>query len=151
MGDTIFDKIVKGTIPCYKVWESKSHLAFLTPFANTPGVTVLIPKTNIGDNFTNVSDLQFTNLMLAAKKVSILLQKALNVNRVALVIEGTGVPYLHIKLYPLYGKNLENIAKLNSSNNQFTKTYKGYITTLEGPKMEDKNLKLIQQKIINVC
>ena len=49
MSDTLFDKIISGEIPSYKVWEDDKHLAFLTPFPNTPGLTVLIPKKNPGD------------------------------------------------------------------------------------------------------
>ena len=42
--DCIFCKIVNGEVPCHKVWEDEKHLAFLTIFPNTEGVTVVIPK-----------------------------------------------------------------------------------------------------------
>ena len=41
---TLFDKIVSGEIPARVVWEDEENLAFLTPYPNTPGFTVLIPK-----------------------------------------------------------------------------------------------------------
>ena len=51
MSDTIFDKIVRGEMESYKVWEDNKHLAFLTPFPNTPGFTVLIPKLTLATTY----------------------------------------------------------------------------------------------------
>src|SRR5665647_3954030 len=104
MSDTIFDKIISGEISSYKIWESESHLAFLTPFPNTPGASVVIPKKNIGDNVFNVKTDEYSALMQAAKTVANLLEKSLNVHRVAMVIEGTSVAYVHVKLFPLHGE-----------------------------------------------
>src|SRR5579863_5025154 len=104
MSDTIFDKIVRGEIESYKVWEDERHLAFLTPFPNTAGLTVVIPKTNHGDYIFHLTDEQYVELLGATRQVALLLEKALEVKRVALVFEGTGVAYIHAKLYPLYGK-----------------------------------------------
>lgn len=56
MSDTIFDKIVRGEMHSYKVWEDDSFLAFLTPFPNTPGLTVVIPKHNPGDYIFGLND-----------------------------------------------------------------------------------------------
>lgn len=147
MSDTIFDKIVRGEMDSYKVWEDDKHLAFLTPFPNTPGFTVLIPKTNIGDYVFALDDDAYSNLMLAAKKAAAILEKALGVPRVALVFEGTGVAYVHAKLIPLHG---ELAAKTDvwSDHTEFAEEYKGFITTAEGPQMPDEQLKAIQAKII---
>ena len=35
----LFAKIVRGESLQRRIWESKQHVAFLTPFANTPGMT----------------------------------------------------------------------------------------------------------------
>ncbi|MCE7936336.1 HIT family protein [Candidatus Saccharibacteria bacterium CPR2] len=146
MSDTIFDKIVRGEMDSYKVWEDDKHLAFLTPFPNTPGFTVLIPKTNIGDYIFTLDDKAYSDLMLAAKNVARILEEALGVPRVALVFEGTGVAYVHAKLIPLHG---ELAAKTDvwSDHTEFTEEYKGYITTAEGPQMSAEQLKAIQAKI----
>lgn len=85
MTDTIFDKIIRGEIESRVVWEDENHIAFLTPFPNTPGLTVLIPKKNIGDNVFKLTDSDYTDLLLATKKMANILEKALNVDRVALV------------------------------------------------------------------
>lgn len=143
---TIFDKIVDGSIPSYKVWEDDAYLAFLTPFANTPGLTVVIPKQNPGDYVFTMDDAAITGLMTAAKTVAKLLEKAFDVTRVALVFEGTGVPHVHAKLYPLHGE-LGGQTGVWSKHQEFYPHYVGYLTTVEGPKMSDEQLTEIQQKI----
>jgi histidine triad (HIT) family protein len=142
---TLFDKIIDGSIPSYKVWENDQYLAFLTPFPNTPGYTVVIPKKNPGDNFLSVDEQVLAGLLLAARQVGQALKEALNVNRVGLVIEGEGVPHLHIKLIPMHAQNDQLGAHANHI--EFYSEYPGYLTTIEGPQMNDEELKAIQQKI----
>lgn len=150
MSGTIFDKIVRGEIDSYKVWEDDNYLAFLTPFPNTPGFTVVIPKTNQGDYVFNLNDSDYAALMNASRTVAKLLEKALGVPRVALVFEGTGVAYVHAKLIPLHGK-LAAQTDVWSDHTQFAEEYKGFLTTAEGPKMDDNRLKEIQRKILEAA
>lgn len=149
MTETIFDKIVRGEMQSYKVWEDDKHLAFLTPFPNTPGFTVVIPKSNPGDYIFALNDEQYTDLLNATKKVANILEKALDVKRVALVFEGTGVAYVHAKLIPLHGE-LASQTDVWSDHTIFNEEYLGYITTAEGPKMDDERLKEIQTRIIKI-
>lgn len=142
---TLFDKIVSGQIPSYKVWEDAAFLAFLTPFANTQGFTVVVPKTNPGDNYLSVDDHIYTETLLAAKKVANILKSAFNVSRVGLVIEGEGVPHLHVKLIPML--NQQDGSGAHASHVEFYEAYPGYLTTIDGPKMSDEELIAIQQKI----
>ncbi|MFN5956340.1 MAG: HIT family protein [Planctomyces sp.] len=44
MPDTIFGKIIRGEIPCHKVYEDDRVLAFLDVFPLSPGHTLVIPK-----------------------------------------------------------------------------------------------------------
>ncbi|WP_197734991.1 HIT family protein [Photobacterium damselae] len=41
----VFCEIVKGKLPCHKVWEDDKHLAFLSIYPNTKGFTVVILKS----------------------------------------------------------------------------------------------------------
>jgi histidine triad (HIT) family protein len=141
---TLFDKIVAGSIPSYPVWEDDTYLAFLTPFGNTPGFTVVVPKQNPGDNFINVDDDAFIGLMIAARKVAALLQKALNVASVGLVIEGQEVPHLHVKLIPMHGLGEGGHRRAGPV---FYDRYPGYLTTVAGPEMSAGRLKELQEKI----
>lgn len=147
MSDTLFDKLVRGEIESRIVWEDDKHVAFLTPFPNTPGLTVVIPKTNLSDYVFALKDGDYTELLLATKKVAKLLEKALDVSRVALVFEGTGVAYVHAKLYPLHGP-IASQTDVWSESTEFVEEYRGWMTTIEGPKMSDERLDEIQSKII---
>lgn len=148
MAETLFDQIMRDEIPNYKVWENDRFLAFLTPFPNTPGLTIVIPKANPGDYVFDIDPQLYIDLMDATKLVANLLEKALGVKRVALVFEGTGVAHVHAKLYPLYGE-LASQTDVWSHDKEFVEEYRGWITTLEGPKMDHKHLVEIQNKIRN--
>lgn len=137
---TLFDKIVAREIPAYIVWEDGQYCAFLTPFANTPGVTVVVPKVNPGDDIFKLEATEAAGLMGAAKKVADILKKGLGVERVAMVFEGEAVPHVHAKLYPMHGLH----AHREHSPEVFFEQYPGYITTQEGPKMADAELLKIQ-------
>ncbi|MDF7626576.1 HIT family protein [Leuconostocaceae bacterium ESL0723] len=47
----IFDKIIAGEIPAYKVYEDDDVLAFLDISQVTPGHTLLVPKKHVADIF----------------------------------------------------------------------------------------------------
>lgn len=143
---TIFDKIVSGEIPSWKVWEDDNYLAFLTPFPNTPGFTVLIPKQNPGDYVFDIDDEVYIGLMKAAHTVAGLIEKGLGVARVAMVFEGTGVAHVHAKLIPMHG-DLAAQTGVWSKHLEFHPEYIGYLTTTEGPRMSDEELAEIQSKI----
>ncbi len=146
MNETVFDLILKNKIPSWPIWEDANYLAFLTPFPNTPGATVVIPKKNPGGDLFKLSDEQMTGLILATSKVAKILERALKVKRVAMVVEGTGVDHVHVKLYPLHGK-LATETNIISQHTEFHPEYLGYLSTAEGPKMSDAELDKIQTMI----
>lgn len=146
MAETLFDKIVDGTIPSWKVWEDDNYLAFLTPFPSTPGLTVVIPKQNPGDYVFELSPEASHGLIDAAATVAKILEKALGVARVGLVFEGTGVAHVHAKLYPLHG-DLASQTGVWSKHQEFFPEYIGYLSTVEGPRMSDDELNELQRKI----
>lgn len=148
MDRTIFDDIVEGKMKSWKMWEDDKFLAFLTPFPNTPGFTVVIPKVNPGDYVFSLDDGLYSELMLATKKVARLLEKAFGTSRVAMVFEGTGVAHVHAKLIPLHGELAEGIESALSHEQVFYEEYPGWLTTADGPKMDDARLDEIQAKII---
>lgn len=143
---TLFDKIIAREIPAYFVWEDSNYAAFLTPFANTPGATVVVPKANPGDYVFDLNDDDIAGLMLAAKKVAATLQQGLGASRVAVVFEGEAVPHVHVKLYPMHGMEKDRAAF--PKHHAFFPQYPGYITTVEGPQMDSSELAAIQKKIV---
>lgn len=146
---TIFDKLVSGEWPCFKVYEDDDYMAFLTPFPNTEGFTVVIPKKNPGDYVFDIEDDIYQGLMKVAKVVAKKIEKGLGVSRVAMVFEGTGVAHVHAKLIPLHG-DLASQTNVWSKHQEFHPEYIGYLTTVEGPKMNDEKLEEIRKKIAEV-
>lgn len=95
---------MNGEIPCHKIWEDDSFFAFLDINPIQPGMTLLVPKTEISNGF-DLPDDQYCAWMLAAKKLIPAIKTATGSERVGLVIEGLEVPHAHIKLIPISHPN----------------------------------------------
>ncbi|MBI4930644.1 MAG: HIT family protein [Bacteroidetes bacterium] len=97
---TIFSKIVAGEIPCYKIAESDSCLAFLDVFPLAKGHTLVIPKKET-DYVFDIGDEEFTGLQLFSKKVAGAIEKAIPCKRIGVAVIGLEVPHAHIHLIPI--------------------------------------------------
>jgi histidine triad (HIT) family protein len=147
MENCIFCKIVKGEIPSVKVWEDKKHLAILDINPNTEGMTLVLTKKHYDSDATDMPDKEYTDLMIAAKKIAKILENKLKVKRVAIVMEGLGVNHVHIKLYPVYGLD-EKFKEMWAKDKIYFKKYEGYISTQIGPQKSIEELKKLADKII---
>ena len=108
---SIFTKIIRGEIPCYKVDESEDFLAFLDINPNSYGHTLCILKKEI-DYIFDLSDEEFLSLMKFSKRVALAIKKSVDCKRVAMSIVGLEVPHVHVHLIPI-----NNMNDLNFSNN----------------------------------
>jgi len=61
--NNIFAKILRGELPCYKVYEDDKTLAFLDIMPRAPGHTLVLPKTPA----RNVLDVEPDDLAAVAK------------------------------------------------------------------------------------
>ncbi|MCC7569816.1 HIT family protein [Candidatus Micrarchaeota archaeon] len=144
--ECIFCKIVTEDIGCAKIWEDEKHIAFLDINPNTEGMTLVIPKDHYNSYAFEMPDTAYTELMIASKKVAKILEKGLDVKRVAMVMEGMGVNHVHIKLYPIHG--IKEIFEVNISKEiKYFKEYEGYISTHLGPKKDLEELEKFAEKI----
>jgi diadenosine tetraphosphate (Ap4A) HIT family hydrolase len=146
MENCIFCEIVKGESPSVKVWEDKKHIAILDVNPNTRGMTLIIPKKHFHSDATDMPEKEYIDLMLTAKKLVKILEKRLNVKRVAIVMEGLGINHIHIKLYPIYGLD-EKFKEIWAKDRIFFEKYEGYISTQLGPQKSIEELKKIADKI----
>jgi len=144
----IFCKIVEGKEKSFKLYEDKKYIAILDRFPNIMGQTLVITKDHINSYAFDLSEKKLCELMKVTKKVAKMLEKGLKVKRVHMVIEGTAINHLHVKLYPAIGMKSKN-KKLIADDRIYFDEYKGYITTLLGPKADEKDLKEVQNKILN--
>lgn len=102
MEDTIFTKIVKGEIPCYKIAENDKFFAFLDISPIAKGHTLVITKLQ-NDYIFDLPDDLLGEMMVFAKKVAIGIKKAIPCNRVGVAVIGIDVPHNHIHLVPING------------------------------------------------
>ena len=100
MSDSIFTKIIKGEMPCYKIAEDDRFIAFLDVFPIKKGHTLVVPKAQI-DYLFDLDDSLLSDLMIFAKKVSQKMQSAISCERIGIAVIGLEVPHAHIHLVPL--------------------------------------------------
>ena len=107
---SIFSKIVAGEIPCYKIYEDDTVLAFLDIHPESKGHTLVIPKLEV-DKFYDLPDDIYSHLFAVVKKLSKHFDQKLGA-RILIKIVGTDVPHAHVHLTPLdpnwqHGRTLE--------------------------------------------
>ena len=100
MSDSIFTKIIKGEIPCYKIAEDDRFIAFLDVFPIKKGHTLVVPKVQI-DYLFDLDDSLLSDLMIFAKKVAQKMQSEISCERIGIAVIGLEVPHAHIHLVPL--------------------------------------------------
>lgn len=148
--DCIFCKIVAGESPSHTVWEDESHLAFLSIFPNTEGVTVVIPKEHHPSSIAELPDEVSNAILTAAKKVAAKIDAAYeDVDRCGFVFEGFGVNHLHAKLFPLHGTRSEEWKKHESNVDKYFEYYEGHISSHDHDRADDAELAKVAERIRN--
>lgn len=102
-GNCIFCKIVKGELPCYKVYEDNDFLSFLDIRPLTRGNCLVVPKKHVKWTY-DVEN--FGDYFEVAKKVGLAAQKAFTSKWISFLTLGLEVPHAHIRMIPRYEKDL---------------------------------------------
>ena len=97
---SVFTRIVKGEIPCYKVAEDDRYFAFLDINPLAKGHTLVIPKEET-DNIFDLDDRTLADMMVFAKRIARKIQANIACKKVAVVVLGLEVPHAHIHLIPI--------------------------------------------------
>ena len=109
--ESIFSKIIKNEIPCYKIAETDNCFAFLDVNPNALGHTLCIPKVEEDYIFELESKL-YSELLNFYKAIAIAIKKAIPCERVAMSVIGLEVPHVHVHLIPI-----NTMQDLDFSNN----------------------------------
>ncbi len=125
---TIFTKIIKGEIPCYKIAEDENYFAFLDINPIAEGHVLVVPKVE-GDYIFNLENDALAGLMVFAKKIAKALDKCIDCKRVGVAVIGLEVPHTHVHLVPL-----QDLGSLNFVNPKL--------------KFTEEEFKAIQKKIV---
>ena len=99
MSDSIFTKIVRGEIPCHKVYEDDKTLAFLDIHPKTPGHTLVIPKKQV-EFVWDLEDEEYQAVMATTKKVALRIREVIGMAYVGELVVGEEVPHAHVHVYP---------------------------------------------------
>ncbi|MDY7035264.1 MAG: HIT family protein [Thermodesulfobacteriota bacterium] len=104
MEDCIFCKIVRGEIPCFKVYEDDKVLAFEDINPISEGHTLIIPKRHAQDLW-DISGEDLMAIHMASQKVALAIKEALKTTGVCLLqLNGRGanqmVMHYHLHLMP---------------------------------------------------
>ncbi len=98
--ETIFSKIIRGEIPCYKIAENDNYFAFLDINPLAEGHTLVIPKKQTDYIFEMDTD-EYSGLFLFAKKIALSIQKNFDCKKVGIAVIGLEVAHAHIHLVPI--------------------------------------------------
>jgi histidine triad (HIT) family protein len=116
---SIFTKIIKGEIPCYKIYEDDKIFAFLDAFPMELGHTLIVTKKEI-DNWLNVPYEDYQAIHNIAQKIGEAISDSIsNVSgfeRIGQMVDGRAVPHFHLHLVPLHhGQEITHNTELRKS------------------------------------
>ncbi|OFX79146.1 MAG: HIT family hydrolase [Bacteroidetes bacterium GWE2_29_8] len=118
--ETIFSKIVKGEMPCYKVAENEHFLAFLDINPLAKGHTLVIPKRQT-DYIFDLENNILAGILPFAKNIAFAIEKSIVCKRIGITVIGLEVPHAHVHLIPI--NNITDMdfskSKLKFTNEEF--------------------------------
>ena len=127
---TIFSRIVKGEIPCYKIAEDDRFFAFMDINPIAKGHTLVIPKRE-DDYIFNLEDDEIGGMMVFAKKVAKAIEKAVPCKRIGVAVIGLEVPHAHIHLIPITQESDMDFKKhVKMSEEEFIEVQKRIVENL---------------------
>jgi histidine triad (HIT) family protein len=102
--NNIFAKILRGELPCYKVYEDDKVLAFLDIMPRSPGHTLVLPKAP-ARNILDIGADDLSHVITAAQKIARAAIKAFSADGITIqqFNEGAGgqvVFHLHLHVIP---------------------------------------------------
>lgn len=104
MEESIFTKIIRGDIPCYKVYEDERTFAFLDINPLSDGHILVVPKCQV-DKIYQLPEEYYTALFQTVRRVAQRVEDVLGV-RAGLVVEGLDVPHAHVHVVPMYDRDV---------------------------------------------
>lgn len=100
----IFAKILKGEMPCVKVYEDDAVIAFMDIFPQSPGHTLVVPKAP-ARNILEIGDDALQAAMTRVKMIAAAVRKALDPDGIV-ITQFNGAPagqtvfHIHFHIIP---------------------------------------------------
>ncbi|MBS1615518.1 MAG: HIT family protein [Bacteroidetes bacterium] len=97
---SIFTRIIRGEIPCWKIAEDDLFFAFLDIAPMAKGHTLVVPKQEIDKAFDLPSDL-LGKWIVFAQPIAKAIERTFPCARCGVEIIGLDVPHAHMHLIPI--------------------------------------------------
>ncbi|MCF6274754.1 MAG: HIT family protein [Robiginitomaculum sp.] len=110
--DNIFAKILRGEMPCVKVYEDEHTLGFMDVFPQSRGHMLVIHKTEQARNLLDVSTEGMAHIMESVQKLARAAEQALSPDGI-IITQFNGAPagqtvfHLHVHIIPKYEGDLK--------------------------------------------
>jgi len=106
MEECIFCRIIMGEIPCSKIFENESVIAFLDIKPVSDGHALVVPKEHYDDIF-DVPDAVLCEITSTVKKVSEAVMKGVDAHGISIgqsnrKAAGQVVPHIHFHIMPRF-------------------------------------------------
>ena len=120
MEKTIFHKILRGDIPCHKIYEDDKTFVFLDINPATKGHMLVIPK-QFSQNIFDVDKKTLSALITTCKRMANRAKNMLdcdgcNILQSSEEVAEQDVPYIHFHVIPRYEKDSFNIWSSRKGN-----------------------------------
>ena len=125
MEDSVFTKIMKGELPCYKIYEDEKTFVFLDNYPAIAGHTLVVPKIQV-DKFYELPDDDYQAMMATVKKLAQRMEKVLG-KRPMIKVIGIDVPHAHVHVMP-FEQGIDT-------------------GELKPPKLSEEDMKAMQEKL----
>lgn len=104
--NNVFAKMLRGEIPCHKVYEDNDVLSFMDIFPQTRGHTLVIPKTE-AENLLDLDAEWAGKLIQKTQKVARAVRTALEPDGIRIMqfngaAAGQTVFHIHFHIIPMY-------------------------------------------------
>jgi histidine triad (HIT) family protein len=122
----IFAKILRGEIPCIKLCETDTTLAFMDIMPQSDGHALVVPK-EAAETFYELSEAASADCMKMAKQLALALRKTLEPDGLFIgqfngAAAGQTVPHVHFHLIPrwhgqdlrMHAREMADAAKLEA-------------------------------------
>ena len=129
---TLFSKIIKGEIPCYKIAESDLFFAFLDIFPLVKGHVLIVSKIET-DKFFDLSEDYLSAILLFAKPIAQAIEQSFDCNRCGISVVGLELPHAHLHLVPIHSADDLNFTrdKLKLSVEEFKEIQQKIIAAIQ--------------------
>jgi len=132
----VFDMIVAGDIPAYKIYEDDDVLAFLDLSQVTPGHTLVIPKQHVADIFEYDESLAarvLSKLPRIARAIKDSDERIIGLNIISNNGEAAGqsVFHSHFHLIPRYADDKFNIVMADNTTTTTQADYEMIATRIK--------------------